>query len=487
MYTYAKERKHYEEIYDDSTVEHCRTGERIVNNTFKELETKVSAKEIAERKPGWYLLYSQLYFGYVEVVAAKRVSEREETISKWMERDIAKDHRLAEAHITSGTYCRKCGKDMQVLDKHYMNRDGRKDDDILVMFECSSCNKRQAFWQDGTEWHVKPVQCTKCDGEMKSVHKTKGKVITTTMTCNKCGHIEKEVMDLSKGESDEQPPDPFYELDHKRFIFNDEMIFKFQQKAAHFERLLKVHQDTAERAEHADTYVAIKDIKKLKIVQLSELLEPVLAKQQYTGFKLGEPQLGREVTLDFSCLDAKPDREDYESKKTLQKQITKALDGTNWRLMSDGVSYRLGYLSGRLRAYESEEELKKLIEQKSKKGIAKVVTPSPSQEEVSSNSRPSTLAPAELNIRESALVYMHNMTLDSVPAEITLKSGKKKKTSIPIIRAEINPLLRVFIPMRDNDESVPAFIRSFDFTFGDKTKTIPKVTKDSQGREIRRL
>lgn len=29
--------------------------------------------------------------------------------------------------------------------------------------------------------------------------------------------------------------------------------------------------------------------------------------------------------------------------------------------MSDGISYRLGYLSGRLRAYEGEEDLKNLV------------------------------------------------------------------------------------------------------------------------------
>lgn len=29
--------------------------------------------------------------------------------------------------------------------------------------------------------------------------------------------------------------------------------------------------------------------------------------------------------------------------------------------MSDGVSYRLGYLSGRLRAYEREEDIKQLV------------------------------------------------------------------------------------------------------------------------------
>jgi hypothetical protein len=34
--------------------------------------------------------------------------------------------------------------------------------------------------------------------------------------------------------------------------------------------------------------------------------------------------------------------------------------------MSDGISYRLGYLNGRVKAYEGEEDLKKLV-MKSKK------------------------------------------------------------------------------------------------------------------------
>lgn len=34
--------------------------------------------------------------------------------------------------------------------------------------------------------------------------------------------------------------------------------------------------------------------------------------------------------------------------------------------MSDGISYRLGYLSGRLHAYESEADLKRLVMQNEK-------------------------------------------------------------------------------------------------------------------------
>lgn len=34
---------------------------------------------------------------------------------------------------------------------------------------------------------------------------------------------------------------------------------------------------------------------------------------------------------------------------------------TNWRLMTDGISYRTGILTGRLRAYETEEDLLRLV------------------------------------------------------------------------------------------------------------------------------
>jgi hypothetical protein len=86
-------------------------------------------------------------------------------------------------------------------------------------------------------------------------------------------------------------------------------------------------------------------------------------------------------------------------------------------------------------------------------------------------------------MRESVQVYFDKLMLGSVPAEVTLKSGKVKKTSIPVLSGEINTLLRVFIPIREGGTSVPKFIRDYDFKFGDKSK-VPKVQKDSQGREV---
>jgi hypothetical protein len=290
-------------------------------------------------------------------------------------------------------------------------------------------------------------------------------------------------MDLSKDTVvEEEPVDPYYQLDRKRFLFDNDMLFKFQQKAQHLERLHKLEAEVTDRSEHVDVYDAVKDIKKLKIAQLSELLAPVLTKKKYTEFKLGEPQFGREVTLDFSCLDAEADREEYRSKKGLHKLIDKTLADTNWRLMSDGVNYRLGYLSGRLRAYETEEDLKKLVELRVKDGT---LTP-PKQEPVQPIVQPEHKYEG-MRMREAALVYMDKMMLGSKPAEVTLKSGKKKQTSISYITAEMNPLLRVIVPMRDGDDTVPEFIRNYDFKMGPSDDQIPKASKDNQGSRLQSL
>ena len=105
----------------------------------------------------------------------------------------------------------------------------------------------------------------------------------------------------------------------------------------------------------------MKEMKKPKIAELTPLLQPALEKAGYIEFSLDKPEMGKDVFIGFSCLDTKSDRNDYDSKKTLEKLVKKVLADTNWRLMSDGVLYRLGYLNGRVRAYEREDDLKQLV------------------------------------------------------------------------------------------------------------------------------
>ncbi len=50
------------------------------------------------------------------------------------------------------------------------------------------------------------------------------------------------------------------------------------------------------------------------------------------------------------------------SEYDLKRLLKKTLEDTNWRLMSDGVNYKLRFLSGRLRGVERGEGIKRLSE-----------------------------------------------------------------------------------------------------------------------------
>ncbi len=77
--------------------------------------------------------------------------------------------------------------------------------------------------------------------------------------------------------------------------------------------------------------------------------------------------MGKYVIVPFTVQDAKSDRKEYDSTNTLRKLIKKTLENTNWRLMTEGASYRLGYLHGRLKGYEREEDLVEIVRKKNER------------------------------------------------------------------------------------------------------------------------
>ena len=84
---------------------------------------------------------------------------------------------------------------------------------------------------------------------------------------------------------------------------------------------------------------------------------------KYIKFHFKDPEMHKDLIVSFVTHDSKANRSDRESYKTLTKLINKNLEGTNWRLTGD-ISYRLGMLEGRLKAYEKDEDLIKLVKPK---------------------------------------------------------------------------------------------------------------------------
>ncbi len=371
MFIHLNDRKYYEDIYDRHTVEDGQRGMMHYAKFYGELEKKLPKDDTIDR-PGNAALLNMFYMQVTGLELLDRYEGRERRITEWMAEDEAKDNRITEARLTEEPYCHHCGKQgLRITDKSLMHRkENAKYDDpeeVLFMLHCPHCDKNSAFWEDGTAWKPKPTLCPKCKAETtRKTTATTKTAITFTYSCPSCGHSYKDKMDLRDKKEKEQP-DPDYDKDRVHFCLIDkEFRDKLYAIKEGFERMAELGKKFKEKEDNKHIYDAVSELKQPKIAELPDLLKPPLEKAGYTEFSLDKPEMGRDVFIGFNCLDSKTDRGDYDSRNTLRKLVVKALNGTNWRLTSDGISYRLGYLTGRLHAYEREEDLKKLVMQEQK-------------------------------------------------------------------------------------------------------------------------
>ncbi len=385
MYTHLKDRQFYEDIYDRHTVEDARQDMVYYEKFYDEFEAKLPKDDKIER-PGNAVLLNAFYMQTVGLELLHRYENREQYINEWMAKDQAKDNQIANARLTEEPHCHHCSEQgLRITDKSLMHRDGKYDDpeEVLFILRCPHCDKNNGFWEDGTAWKVKSTVCPKCQSEVTSKTARTKKAITITYTCISCKHIFKDKIDLSEKK---EKPDPDFDKDRAHFCLWDKEFREhlFATKKG-FEDMAELGKSWKEKEDNKHVYDAIKEMKKPKIAELSPILTPVLEKAGYIEFHLDKPEMGRDVYIGFSCLDSKSDRDDYDSRKTLKKLVDQALEDTNWRLMSDGIHYRLGYLNGRLRAYEREEDLKTLA-MKSKK-----LKPKQQSDETTDNKRQWTI------------------------------------------------------------------------------------------------
>lgn len=363
MYVHLKERHFYEKIYDRHTVEDARRDIVYYYKFYTELESKLDKDDTIDR-PGNAAILNVFYMQAVGLELLHRYENRDQYIDEWMAKDEVKDNQIATAQLTEEPHCGHCDKEgLRIIDKSLMHRGDAYNldapEEVLFMLRCPHCEKNSAFWEDGEPWKSKPILCPKCSSEVVHTTKRTKKAITFTCTCSVCEHSFKEKMDLSEKK---ETPDPDFEKDRAHFCLWDKKIrdHLFATRKG-FEDMAQLSKEFKEKEDNKHLYDAIARIKKPKIAELSDILSPALDKAGYVEFSLDKPEIGKDVFVGFNCLDSKSDREDYESRKSLEKLIKKTLEETNWRLMSDGVRYRLGYLSGRLRAFEREEDLKNLV------------------------------------------------------------------------------------------------------------------------------
>lgn len=353
MQKYLKDKQEYVDRYDKATVEKCRWAEKCIIADFvkKHVEQGKDEKELVRTAIAFNNLH--LYF-----VMGEMYSKKKETIDKWMKEDEDHDRYFENAETPKDIKCWTCSRDMFVSHKQLETRLG-KPDRVLFMYDCTLNHvPKRAFYDNGEEWHYEKPSCVKCKAEVEMIDNDTEEMWKTTSTCSKCGHIE--TTEIKKKTEDVIDPD--YGKDRARFCSekDGEKYIEWMRTAG---ELTKILDKQKEKENNKDLYDSVDKIKRLKIIELEQLLAPILEKAEFTKLHFKDPEITRDVMVSFTVHDIKQGREDRASCLDLQKLIKMTLQDTNWRLMNEGVHYRLGMLEGRFRAYEKEEDLIKLIKE----------------------------------------------------------------------------------------------------------------------------
>lgn len=368
MLSHLKERKYYEDLYDRQTVDEARRSIKYYENFYDDLRAKLPKDETVD-KPGNAFVLNLFYMQAVGDELLRRYDNRDTEIAGWIARDEGRDSKVADARLIVEPQCQHCEKyGLRITDKTLLSRErnGNYDDPEIVLFtlHCSHCDKNSAYWEDGVVWEIKPTLCPKCRAKMNTKTAHTKQALVFKYSCLSCSHDYKEKMDLS---TKEEALGPDFDKDRSHYCLNDKE-FRTRLITMHrdFIQMAEFGKEWKEKEDNKHIYDAVKAMKKPRIAELVSLLQPVLDKDGYVEFSLDKPEIGKDVFVGFSCLDTNSDRSDSDSKKILRKLIKETLEVTNWRLMSEGISYRLGYLSGRVRAFEREEDLKQLASQSDK-------------------------------------------------------------------------------------------------------------------------
>lgn len=299
----------------------------------------------------------------VNVMKMQRFRDRASTIKKWMDRDEAVQRRYDEAMPPVGINCKKCGGQTHVSMKDFLGF-SEPDGKVIFFFECTKCIAKAVYYEDGSEWICEKEKCPECKSVLNSKSSRRGSTILDHLTCSSCSYQRTDIHD--------------YEKDSREFKAKQEKdqailakyrdIYCYNEKdgaeaVSSIERMISFVEEMKlkDKKEADPAYQKAKQLKNLTVNELQKLLTPALEAENYINFALGAPEMGRYVAIGFTATDSKDGRSEYDSRQQLKKLIEKKLAGTNWRLMSDGVSYRVGIVSGRFRDYESDDDLTKLM------------------------------------------------------------------------------------------------------------------------------
>lgn len=257
---------------------------------------------------------------------------------------------------------------------HHLHSSSGEKDRVFFFFECDTCNVRKAIFENGEEWVHKPDLCKKCGSELKHDFRDEGKYEIWETICSGCSYRKVEKTDWEKKKRED-------ELEKKRdqeLLATYRSRFCLKKEAAEeyinaFDELAFADQVYEYELQKLDTpeFEQTHNLKKLSITEVENTVNKAIVEASFGRLVSKEPEMDPYVEIDFSVQDMNTSRNQKESSQQLEDLLVKILKPTNWRLR-DRVQYRLGFLTGRLRGYERDEDILKYLSKHKQKPASKI-------------------------------------------------------------------------------------------------------------------
>jgi DNA-directed RNA polymerase subunit RPC12/RpoP len=197
--------------------------------------------------------------------------------------------------------------------------------------------------------------------------KINGDITTFISKCTKCGYEDTDVSDHGKfrqeQEAKEKRDKELLEKYRSECCLSDKEGQEYIEIAEAIQVAAVVREEEKQKYDNP-VYQRSLQLKKTSVVDIERLLTDNFEKAKYTKLVFDKPEIGQYVIIPFTVQDADPSRKDRVSSSELEKIIKTTLEDTNWRLLSNSIIYRLGYLQGQLRGYEQQEDMLKLAGKK---------------------------------------------------------------------------------------------------------------------------
>lgn len=357
---YLKDDQYYEDLYDLVTIKRCLEIEDSAYKSYMNKKGSLSSSSaedyrkvtdlVAEFRKGYYL--------------AERYQKKSEKIEDWKRKDTQLQNLYDNSKYPPINSCYACESTQVIptLKDIDNSADGRSE--ITFWYECSSCKLKQHYDKQGRFIPRQKFYCQKCYAELKKTHSRSGDVITTYITCIGCDFKDTEKLDLAGDESEfkrsEQRDRELLSKYRSKFTLSEEDVLDFINSMDTIDELKKLNAKS-ENGKYDPVIKKLKQIRSLKTSEIKEFLQKALDDSGYTNLTFLPSKVDKYITIEFSVEDTN-EHSEYNSKRKLKKLIQNTLKLTNWRLMSDGLTYRLGCLSGSIKGYSTEEDLYKLAE-----------------------------------------------------------------------------------------------------------------------------